>query len=61
MRRCLCGCGRVLRALNPRRQYHAECLRAKRNAARGVEYLGAREVARIEAKYQAARLARRAA
>ena len=50
MRMCLCGCGRVLYALNPRRQYHPACLAAKRNALA--------QAARIEALFQAARRAR---
>lgn len=71
MRMCLCGCGRVLYALNARRQYHAECdgrpmkpktrkWPKKRTVAeqRAWKAAQAREAAHIEALFQAARRAR---
>lgn len=70
---CAYGCGRTMRPLNPRRQYHPLCREANRAQARRVwaatraanraAQTGAavREAEQIEAMFQAARAARRAA
>lgn len=57
---CACGWGRVCRPLNRLRRYHQACLAAKRNAAR-ADYPTPAALARIEAVFQAARQARKAA
>ena len=59
MRHCACGCGRAWRPLNPRRLYHPECRAAVQNDRRGFANLTKRDIARIEAMFQAARAARR--
>ena len=66
---CGCGCGRAWRPLNPRAQYHPLC-RAAVNKARLLRHLAEtrrvaldapEDAAQIEAMFQAARTARKAA
>ena len=63
MMTCGCGCGRTMRSLNPRRQYHPECNGQPVTRLRRV-YTGTsrpENAVWIEARYQAARAARKRA